>query len=415
MSLPEPAAMLASRQWIEVAGLALVVCVGLGGTLTILPLFIVPIVDATHWPLSKVELFALTFMLGMNLALPGVGYLIDRYGERRMIVAGGMAVALGYAAAAIAPNAGEAVAAMALAGVGVGACTALPAMTIIAKRMSARRNLATGIVIGASSLGGAIFAPLLTQIISAHGWRVGFNAIGAMVLVVCIAVPTLTLEKDAVTPGPDSNRADGAPTGDGLYVGEALHSPWFWLVLVASALGSYGTMGVMFAAAPQFSRNGFSAEEVGWIYAMWNGASIGGYLLTGWLSDRLGPRRVLPVGIVIFAVACALPPFCNGSVFGRTMVFAFVVVWGATMGLPSQLSPMVLFEGVGGRKFGLLFGIVSLVTGLTMSAAPSITEMVQVASGSYSFGFVTAGAVTLSALVPALVLLRLPLFHGRRP
>jgi MFS family permease len=389
------------EQWILIAGLGLLAAVGIGATINVLPLFLAPIAQETGWATSRTAMLGSVFLLGWTVTAPAAGYFMDRFGPRRIILIGGVLAAAGYVMAAKSIAYPQAVAAIALAGTGAGASTVLPAMALIGRRVSVGRNLATGIVIGASSIGSVIFAPLLSTCVQSFGWRPVFIAIAAAIAFVTLLVGLVAVR------GPDGNlplpTASAASSRD--HAGKALRAKWFWLVLPISMLGNYAAVALLFAAASQYAHAGYSPAEVAWLYALHSGASFFGYLCIGFLADRFGPRVVLPFAFAALAAACVLPVFATTTTVGKLVTLCFALTWGATNGCATQLVPIILLEGVGLRRYGTLYGTISFASGLAAASAPAATGAIQLLGG-VDAGFLATAAISFIALLLAVYMAR---------
>jgi len=82
-----------------------------------------------------------------------------------------------------------------------------------------------------------------------------------------------------------------------------------WLLCIASALGSGSYLGMhQLLSALYVLRLGFGPEIVGTLSATGAIGFSASFLVGGYLGTRLGTRRTLGLGAVIFALGMAMPP-----------------------------------------------------------------------------------------------------------
>jgi MFS family permease len=112
------------------------------------------------------------------------GPLADRFGSRRMAVAGMLLVGLGLAAVAAARSLGQVYAVYGLAvGIGVG-LSYVPAMGAVQRWFTRRRAFASGLA--SSGIGvGTLVAPPLAALLVAHlGWRPAYVVLGVTAAII---------------------------------------------------------------------------------------------------------------------------------------------------------------------------------------------------------------------------------------
>ena len=146
--------------------------------------------------------FALTSLTYFGLgALSGVA--VDRYGPRRVLLVGGLALGGGLAATS---QAGELWIGLITYGLGVGiavACAYVPMVAVVGGWFERRRTLAIGVAVTGIGLGTLTVAPLAAALIGELGWRdthLLLGLVGAAVLVVC----ALVVARPPVQSGPAS-------------------------------------------------------------------------------------------------------------------------------------------------------------------------------------------------------------------
>ena len=114
--------------------------------------------------------FSLAGFLYFGLGIVS-GPLADRFGSRRLAVAGMIMTGLGLAAASLARSLFEVYAAYGLGvGLGVG-CAYVPAIGAVQRWFVRRRGFASGLAVSGIGMGTLVMPPLASLLIETLGWR----------------------------------------------------------------------------------------------------------------------------------------------------------------------------------------------------------------------------------------------------
>ena len=158
--------------------------------------------------------FSLAGFLYFGLGIVS-GPLADRFGSRRLAVAGMILTGLGLAAASVARSLTEVYAAYGLGvGLGVG-CAYVPAIGAVQRWFVRRRGFASGLAVSGIGVGTLVMPPLASLLIETLGWRGAYLALGALAAVVRRRTGAPDRERSA-RPRPRSRRrsaAIGRPAG----------------------------------------------------------------------------------------------------------------------------------------------------------------------------------------------------------
>jgi OFA family oxalate/formate antiporter-like MFS transporter len=107
------------------------------------------------------------------------GPLADRWGSRRLAVAGMILTGVGLAVASMARSLTEVYVAYALGvGLGVG-CSYVPAVGAVQRWFARRRGFASGLAVSGIGVGTLVMPPLTAFLISTLGWRGAYLVLGA--------------------------------------------------------------------------------------------------------------------------------------------------------------------------------------------------------------------------------------------
>ena len=84
--------------------------------------------------------------------------------------------------------------------------------------------------------------------------------------------------------------------------------------------------------------------------------------------------------------------------WGMAFLVVFVLAWGMTSGIASQLSPMILREIGAPEHYGKLLGMATAVGGTVAAFAPLLTAGLLASGGGYASVFIVYGATCLTAI-----------------
>lgn len=386
--------------WGIVVGLAVVLCVAFGTTLNALSVLTPPITQAFQCTNEQAARVATVFLLTMTLAMPAAGWLLDRVAPRPVMAAGAALTAIAYLVAARSPDIDVLTIALGVAGIGVGASTYVPAITLASHWIAPnRQGLAYGILLAGAAVGAIIFPMLITQITNAFGWRYAMQSIGMCLAWTC--VPLLLWIARLPEPGATAHATSSghaALTGHG--IGEALRMPRYWLWIAMMLLITLSTLGVYIALVPYLVASGYSAEHAAAIYAAVGAATFVGNFLFGALSHRWGAKMVLLFGTAASAAGILCLLAVRDRALGMMAIASFSLIWGSTFNLANQLSPLLLAEAVGQRNFGSLLGIGNLISGLGSAVSPEVLGYLVDATHTYTHALVLCTVLMALAIVP---------------
>ena len=269
----------------------------------------------------------------MIMQIP-TGFLVDSWGPRKTATAGMIVASAGSLVFAIAPVLSLAFLGRALVGLGVSVILVSVLKFLVNWFKPSQFATMTGVTGLVGNLGVALGTTPLAILVVYFGWRQTFMAIAIMTLAVALACWLIVrdIPADNITPLPAAQPAVTFPQ-----LLEALKKVFrnfqTW-PLFASAFGLYGTL---FAFTGAWSVTylmqvyGFDRGQAANYMLVLTAGIIIGLPLTGYLSDRLGRRR-LPL-LLIFAV--------------YTAVWGLFFAWNGRPPL-AALYPLFLIMGLAG-------------------------------------------------------------------
>ncbi len=273
-------------------------------------LFTVPLTKALNASLSAVQLAFTLFILTETWLVPVEGYLIDRFGARLIVAAGGVLVGLSWIGSGLTGSLAGLYAWYTVGGVGAGAVYGA-SMGLVLKWFPDRRGLAAGLTAGAYGFGTALTVIPIDRMIEAAGYNAAFLTWG-----VIQGVVVLLVARWMVAPPPGWRPAGWQPRAR-LGQSAVSYRPWqmvrtgtFWLMYVMMTLVAFGGLMVTAQLKPIAGAYGLDKTVVVLGVTALGLALVLDRILNGmarpfwgWVSDRVGRANAMAVAFLLEALA----------------------------------------------------------------------------------------------------------------
>ncbi len=366
---------------------------------------ILPLQAEFGWNRASISLAVALSILAYGFGAPLAGGLIDRFGPRRIAIAGCALIAAGLLPMLWMTQEWQLFLFWGLVvGVGTGAVGGVLGATIATRWFRSHRGMVVGLFSAASSMGQLIFLPSLVGLTVASGWRLAIGAMAVAVLVV--AVPTLILLRDrpsdvGAQPYGDDGTAEAAEVeraeaAHGMTLRQAAGTRDFWLLAASFFVCGFTSNGLIGThLIPHAVEHGFSELTAASAVGLMGMMNVVGTLASGWLTDRYDNRRLLAAYYGFRALSIAFLPV----ILAVPWLFVFAIVYGldwiATVPPTVNLTTRVFGRAHMGTIYGWIF--CSHMIGAALAAY--LGGAVHDALGDYSsiflaaslLGFVAAG------------------------
>ena len=362
----------------------------------------------------------------------GAGWLSDRYGARRLILAGGLLCGAGFAAMGLADSLAGIVltyTVVASAGRGLGVFPTL--MTAVNQWFERRKALALTVVNTAVTSGAAALLPAMSFAETIVGWRTAAFICGGLVCALTLPAAAVIRSRPedlglqpygasattgAVRPG--GARAAPAPasasaSGDGsppagpprvrdYRVGEALRTLAFAGLAVGAVLRTVTSDVLVINQIPILIWKGVAEERTAFYLSLTYSATIPARFVMGLAASWAPPRWLLAGGMLAVSAGTA-----GALALGGDGV-AWLLIMGSALGQGvNAVAWITVGEYFGRRSFGTLVGVMTVFYGISGLAIPALAGAAFDRTGS--FGPALAIVVALQALsAGAFALVRRP-------
>jgi MFS family permease len=350
-----------------------------------------------------------------GIASPIVGWAVDKYGSRIVILLGAVVSGLAYVMMPLVNSLlGFYIIYGVLLSAGMSAMLYLPAWTVIAKWFRRRLSLAMAVLAIGAGLGGLVCAPSAAFLITHFGWRVAFVVLGITVWAVAIPLALVVrnspqemgLLPDGDSPAPDSPSGEGPTSGpQGENTGallavdytlkQALKSNAFWMIALSFFFQGMAHSTVTVHTVPALTDAGIPMEQAALSIGMLTLVSIIGRLSFGYFGDHVDKRYLFMLsyammgsGVLVLMIARTMP-----------MVYLFIFLFGVGFGGNVPLMPSIRAEYFGRAALGKIQGFMNPVMMFAGALGPIFAGHIFDRTGTYRISFMVTGLLTFLAAV----------------
>ncbi|MDR3698117.1 MAG: MFS transporter [Candidatus Sulfopaludibacter sp.] len=362
-------------------------------------IFLKPLAAEFGWSREAVSAAFGIAALAVAACSPPLGWLLDRYPARRIILPCLTIFGCAFASLSLMTrHLWQLYATFLILGI-VGNGTAhLAYSRALTTWFQERRGVAFSILLGGGALGAMILPPVAEALIRTVGWRASFAILGAAVLVIGLPCGARIRARSRFTHSASLAAA-------GASVSEGLRSRIFWIIVVELFLISVSQNGAITHLSALLTDRGISAGKAALAVSSMGGAILAGRLITGWLLDRYFAPRVAACLFAISAVGTYLLAGAQSLPVG---IEAAALI-GFGMGGEGDVTPYLLSRYFGLRSFSTLYGFTWTAYAIAGAVGPVIMGRAFDATGSYSGLLVRLAEVTL---VAASLMLLLPRYKA---
>ncbi len=325
------------------------------------------------------------------------GWIVDRFGPRRLmmagiLMAGGALIGLAHMTALwmfylfYIFNA-----------LGYVCGGPLPNQVLLSRWFDKARGKAMGFAYLGIGIGGYLVLRLSPRLVEAFGgWRGALQALGIIIIV--IALPLAYFVRDepgtpAVAPRgalPSATRAP-LPAIAGFF-----RHPAFYLLAIGSmcSIGAVGGTNQNLKLYLSLDK-GYSQDASASLLSTILAVSLVGRLLMGWLADRIPRKHVMLLIYVLVAGSIVL------LILGKSpaALYAFAIMFGLGLGGEYMIIPLMAAELFGVKVLGRLLGVILTADGVAEATAPMLVGYLRDRTGTYQTGFIVLIAIALAGTI----------------
>ncbi len=371
-------------------------------------LFVPEIVKTFGWSRASVQASFTVFIVTQVLSTPVVGYLIDRYGLRPVIILGGFAAGLSWiinSAATVLP--GFYFGAL-IGGIAAG-CVNACAVNSALKWFPDRRGLAVGIMAAGYGSGTLLTVLPIASMIETSGYAHAFFVYGLIQGIIIIAAGWFMRSPD---PGQVTYSTIVQQSRRDFTLVEALRTPVLWVMMVMFACVATG--GLMAVAQLSLIAQDFGIKDIPVDLGLFSMAALPFALIVdritngisrplfGWISDHIGRETTMLLAFSLEAAGVlALATFGRHPVVFIALSGLVFLAWGEIY----SLFGATIGDAFGTLHIGKIYGVLFLSAGFASFFVP-IANLIMSATGTWTTVFYIVAAMDLVAALAAFFVLK---------
>ncbi|WP_174297204.1 MFS transporter [Sphingomonas bacterium] len=327
----------------------------------------------------------------LGIAMPIVGYMIDRLPVRPILVGGLLTMVFAFAAYTRVHSLWQVYALHILLGICQATSGVLACVFLVSGSTGPHRGMALGILIAGSSAGNAVVPGLNSILLDHWPWR---TAILSGAVAGCVLIPlVLAIVREPPRPAAPASAARGVGASSFLPI---LRSPDFTTLAITAS----GTVFCVMVLATNLSlyavSPGVSRATLGplLLLALF-GAAVAAQVLAGAATYRLPAWLIHMVAVIVMGAGAMMLAAAPAN-FALPAVALFGLGWGANSTM-LQVRPTMLFNG---PSLGLILSFLALTETMGGALGPVVAGYVRDRTGSFApvFALVASLMVVLALL-----------------
>ena len=397
---------------VAVIFLALLVAAGLRSAPAVMML---PLEETLGWRRDVISFGAATGIFLYGLTGPFAAALMERVGLRRTLIGSFALMSASTTVSLFMTQAWQFVVTWGVfSGVGSGAVATVLGATVVNRWFKTNRGLVMGLMSASSATGLLIFLPLLASLAQSGGWRPVAVAVAiataCLIPLIYLLVPERPSSIGLVRYGADADDVPPtSPAAQGNFIAhtlgtlrQAAGTRVFWYLFATFFICGFTTNGLVGTHLIAFcSDRGIGEIQAAGLLSLMGIFDLIGTTLSGWLTDRFDPRKLLGIYYAIRGLALFYLPF---SGFSATALVIFAVFYGldwiATVPPTLRLSN----EAFGDRSGPIVFGWIVAGHQVGAAAAAYFGGFMRELQGNYDLAFQIAGMTGIIAACLALLI-----------
>src|SRR6185503_14946158 len=384
--------------WVVVGVGALMGCMAVGAMFS-LAVFLAPMTQDTGWSRAAISSAMTLNFLVMGVGGFGWGALSDRFGARIVTLAGAVLLGAGMVLASRATSQTEFQLVYGVL-IGLSAGTFFAPMIAAASAWFDRhRGLAISLVSVGVGIAPMTMSPLAAYLLSVSDWRTAQMTLGILVWIVLIPASFFVRPAPKVA---DAKAQGAGAEAPGMTVGQALRSRAFLVLSITFLACCAAHSGPIFHTVSYAVGCGLPTIAAVTIYSVEGVGGLAGRLVMGVLTDRIGAKTMLIVGLVLQAIGAGSFVLANQLPEFYTIAAIFGFAYGGTM----PIYGVLVHHYFGQRIMATVFGAAAMVSTLGMALGPAIGGWIFDTYRSYTGLYIGSLAIGMVAVVTALMLPR---------
>lgn len=322
-----------------------------------------------------------------------IGWLVDRFGSRRVMMVGILMAAFALVGLGWTSSLGMFYLFYFINALGYVCGGPLPNQVLLTQSFERSRGKAMGFAYLGIGVGGAAVPWIAHALVQHFGWQAALRILGLSIGV--FSLPLVAVLKEPSRPKTTSAVESASPETafrDGSFYLLTLGS----MCSIAAVSGTQQNLKLFLSLDRHFTQSAAAG-----VLSLILGFSIAGRLLMGWLADRFSKKYVMLLTYLL--VAAGIPLLFLGS--NRLLQFVSAGIFGVGLGGDYMIVPLMTAEIFDVEILGRLLGVIIVAGGIAEAAAPWAVGRLRDLTGTYTSACFTLIGI---AFLGSLAVLALP-------
>lgn len=393
-------------KWVIAAICTLMVFVCLGFCNSAKSLYIGPVSEGLN---IKRAVFSLNDTIRyLSTALVNLFFakFVTKFGTKKMIAVGFVAVTSASVIFSVAPNAPIFFIGSFLLGVGLALTTTAMVGNVVNKWFDKGRGAVMGFVLAASGAGGAlatqVLAPIIFQENNPLGYKDSYFLCAIVTLVAAVIVLALFKENPPTPINEELGKASNKKrtiSWQGIEYEEVLKKPYFYTTVILVFLSGIALQGMSGSAATHIKDVGIDADFVATALSINLVVLAVSKFLTGFLYDKFGLRTTIIVCSATGVISMLVLTAVTNTFAGKILSLLYAVFGAFAIPMETVLIPLYASDLFGQKSFNKTMSVFAAVNTAGFALGAPIINGFYDAFGSYKYGFILFAAIMLIVLI----------------
>jgi MFS family permease len=331
---------------------------------------------------------------------PIEGFLVDKFGPRRVVTVGVFIMGLGFLLFGITNSYWMFLLSSIIIALGTGLQGLLVMSVTVNNWFRRKRTISQSVMSLGYSMAGVVGVPALVFIQNQMGWRE--SAYITALIVWTIGFPCALLLRtvpESIGSVPDGEIPDNTVIEKNYIkdeydftLREAIRTRSFWLLAFGWAIGNLGLLGVQVHLFLHLEIVGLSRATVSLVWMVASLSNIPSRLIGGFLGDRLQKNVMHTVSMVFMAVAIYILAIADSPL----VAFSYAVLFGIGWGMRTPIINAIQGEYFGRKSQGIIRGWLQTISLPIIIAAPVVAGHMADIQGTYKPTFIVIALIILA-------------------
>lgn len=328
---------------------------------------------------------------------PLEGWLIDRFGSRRMILIGFITMAIGFILFSRIQNVWQFYLSYFIIAIGGGLGGWLAILTLVNNWFIRRRSFAMATSMSGVQFGGFL-VPVLALGLETQGFRNTTLGIGIFLLVAILPIAKMIRnrpEDSGLLPDGDPPPETVSLTTETDAAGEdemepeftarqALRTPVFWILALVHMTSTVSIITLAVHLVPKLTDMGFTMSSASLVVVLFTVVALPTQFVAGYIGDKFSKPPVLVVFLLLQAVSLTIIALAEQT----WLAYLFAVLYGIGIGGRIPLLTALRGDYFGRKAYATIMGLSMLPNNIGMIVAPLFAGYMFDTTDSYFVPFI---------------------------